>query len=118
MIGDTQEHWERETNRRWERGKGVGRGAASYDRKKAWFSINHLILSGYNPGYLLQKLQRPRSPVPPWSAHSAWEGDSQNLKQFLFKFKWEKTKDYRMILDLFCIKYDMFFFKSKIRKNG
>jgi hypothetical protein len=31
-----------------ERGKGDGRGAESYYRKKAWFSVNHLILSEEN----------------------------------------------------------------------
>jgi hypothetical protein len=28
-------------------GEGVGRGAESYDCKKAWSSINHSILAGY-----------------------------------------------------------------------
>jgi hypothetical protein len=44
----SQEDWEREATRWPERGwKGVGwRGAESYDRKKAWSSIYHSILSG------------------------------------------------------------------------
>ncbi len=43
---DTQEDWEREHNLlTGERGEGWG-GAEWYDRKKAWSSINHSILSG------------------------------------------------------------------------
>ncbi len=44
-TGDTQEDWERETICWGEMGEGGGRGAKSYDRKKAWSSINHSILS-------------------------------------------------------------------------
>ncbi len=49
-IGDTQEDWERETTCCGERGVGgSGRGAELYDhRKKAWPSINHSILSGFD----------------------------------------------------------------------
>ncbi len=43
-TGDTQEDWEREMICWRERGMG-GRGAESYDRKKAWSYINHSILS-------------------------------------------------------------------------
>ncbi len=42
-TGDTQKDWEREAICCRERGG--GRGAESYDRKKAWSSINHSILS-------------------------------------------------------------------------
>ncbi len=47
-TGDTQEDWKRETTCSRERGEGGGRGAESYDRKKAWSSINHSMLSGYS----------------------------------------------------------------------
>ncbi len=43
-TGDTQGDWERETTRWREGGGGDGREAKSYDDKKAWSSINHLIL--------------------------------------------------------------------------
>jgi hypothetical protein len=63
---------------------------------------NHSILSGC--GYLLQKLQRPHSPVPRWSAHLAWESGSQNLKQFFLTFKRQKTwKENKMLLYLLFI---------------
>ncbi len=45
-TGDTQEDCERDKLLTGE-GKGVARGAKSYDRKKAWTSINHSILSVY-----------------------------------------------------------------------
>jgi hypothetical protein len=45
-TGDKQEDRERETSCWREGGEGWGgRGAESYDRKKAWSSINHSILS-------------------------------------------------------------------------
>jgi hypothetical protein len=43
-TGDAQEDWERETTCCREMGEWDGRGAESYDRKKAWSSINHSIL--------------------------------------------------------------------------
>ncbi len=46
-TGDTQEDWERETTCWRDRGEGGGRKAESCDRKKkkAWSSINQLIIS-------------------------------------------------------------------------
>ncbi len=41
----TQEDWETDTGCWWERGKEGGRGAESFDRKKAWSFINHSIFS-------------------------------------------------------------------------
>ncbi len=43
-TGDTQEDWERETTCWREREEVVGEEPKSYDRKKAWHSMNHLIL--------------------------------------------------------------------------
>ncbi len=50
-TGNTQEDWERETTckrKRGGKGGGEGRGAQSYDSKKAWPSINHSIPSVLN----------------------------------------------------------------------
>jgi hypothetical protein len=44
-TGETQEDWERVAICWREMGEGDGRGAATYEGKKAWPSINHSILS-------------------------------------------------------------------------
>ncbi len=48
-TGDTQDYLEREATCWQERGEGGGRGAESYDRKRAWPSINHSVLSCSTP---------------------------------------------------------------------
>ncbi len=36
-------------------GEGGGRGAESFDRKKAWLSMNHLILAGSFHSYIQKR---------------------------------------------------------------
>jgi hypothetical protein len=48
-----------------ERGEGDGVGTKSYDRKKAWHSINHLILFVANFCHFLERLTVVLGPLPP-----------------------------------------------------
>ncbi len=57
-TGDTQEDWERETTCSRERGEGGGRGTESFDRKEAWASTNHSILSAPPPSQELVRKNR------------------------------------------------------------
>ncbi len=82
-TGDTQEDWERETICWQERGEGGGREAESYDRKKAWSSINHSILSGWKE---------------PCGILSCLHALVQELMAFFCR-----------LLMLFCISYSSFF---------
>ncbi len=45
-ISPSLKNWEKETTCSREKGKGGGLGAGLYNRKEAWPSINHSILSG------------------------------------------------------------------------
>jgi hypothetical protein len=52
------------------RGRG-GRGAESYDRKKAWSSINHSVLAGFGvTGLLAVQNNKPPEPGAPLLATS------------------------------------------------